>query len=184
MSEITFIRHAATDLAGTFCGHTDPPLNEEGLRQLAALQNQLRDHPIDLIYSSDLHRAYATALALAHNDAGRIITTPSLREIFFGDWEGLIWSEIERKDPAFAEQWLAQHSTLTPPNGEPYQHFRQRVIDALSRIEQAHPDQAILVVTHAGVMREILQQRCGLTPQQAREKTRAYCSTFTLARPA
>ncbi|MDQ1693485.1 MAG: hypothetical protein QOH85_1020, partial [Acidobacteriaceae bacterium] len=37
MTEILLVRHAETDLKGTFCGHSDPPLNDAGRAQLPAI---------------------------------------------------------------------------------------------------------------------------------------------------
>jgi broad specificity phosphatase PhoE len=37
MDSLLFIRHAETDLAGRFCGHSDPPVNKRGHRQIKEL---------------------------------------------------------------------------------------------------------------------------------------------------
>ncbi len=57
MSRVLFIRHAETEMAGRFCGHSDPELNAQGRMQLAALTQLLSAEPIDTVYSSDLRRA-------------------------------------------------------------------------------------------------------------------------------
>ena len=65
MREILFIRHAETDMAGTFCGHSDPDLNVRGRAQLAGLIKDLRGENLGSVYTSDLRRTRATGLAIA-----------------------------------------------------------------------------------------------------------------------
>jgi len=38
MSRVLFIRHAETEMAGRFCGHSDPDLNAQGQAQLAGVR--------------------------------------------------------------------------------------------------------------------------------------------------
>ncbi len=59
MSRVFFIRHAETEMAGRFCGHSDPELNAQGRMQLTELAHLLSAEPIDEVYSSDLRRARA-----------------------------------------------------------------------------------------------------------------------------
>ncbi len=84
MSELLLIRHAETDMAGTFCGHSDPELNARGRVQLGELINRLRKEKIGVVYSSDLRRAHTTGMAIAEafNVACHLRST--LREINFG----------------------------------------------------------------------------------------------------
>lgn len=93
MNDILFIRHAETDMAGTFCGHSNPPINARGQHQIQTLINTLHGEEIECIFTSDLARAAYTARALA--DAFRVpcIERPNLREIDFGNWEGLTWQQ-------------------------------------------------------------------------------------------
>ena len=49
MSEILFIRHAETEMAGRFCGHSDPELNSRGRTQLTSLTHLLSCEPIDTL---------------------------------------------------------------------------------------------------------------------------------------
>jgi len=178
MSGIVFIRHAATDMAGTFCGHSDPPVNAIGRRQIETMIESLSGERWDAIYSSDLRRAVTTAEALAKTSALEVIMTPHLREIHFGEWEGLTWEEIERRDPAYAHRWLESFPAVAAPAGESFQAFEDRVLKEVDQLIQLAADRRIAVVTHGGVMRVILCRRLGYSQQQAWEATRPYCSSF------
>ena len=181
MNGLLFIRHAETDLAGTFCGHSDPPVNARGHQQIQALMRCLADEPIDAIYSSDLSRAVITANAFAEAFGARVTTSPTLREIHFGQWEGLTWNEIERRDAAYAKHWTEAFPHLPAPGGELFAQFEARVRSEVDRLLLLAQDKRIAVVTHAGVMRLVLETYCGYTAQRARAQTASYCCTFTCA---
>ena len=63
MNSVLFIRHAETDMAGTFCGHSNPPINARGRQQIQTLMDALKGEEINCIFTSDLERAPATAAA-------------------------------------------------------------------------------------------------------------------------
>ncbi len=177
---LLFIRHAETDLAGTFCGHTDPPLNLKGLTQVEALLSSLHAQPINTVYSSVLRRAHATATPLAHAHHAPLVTRPALREINFGAWEGLNWSQIEALDQPAAQQWLDHYPDLPTPAGEPFQNFQTRILTEVATLQQFTGNGLAAVVTHAGVLRVVLQQLCKADANLAHTLTRPYCCYFHL----
>ena len=129
MSEILFIRHAETDMAGTFCGgRSDPELNARGRVQLAELIKTLRKEGINVVYTSDLRRTHQTGIGIAEAFGVDCHVRPALREIDFGQWEGLAWEEIERRDKAYALRWIAEYPHLQAPDGESFCDFERRVL--------------------------------------------------------
>jgi broad specificity phosphatase PhoE len=178
MSEILFIRHAETDMAGTFCGHSDPELNARGRDQVCKLIDRLRGEDFEAVYTSDLRRAHATGSSLAAAFALDCHVRPALREIDFGSWEGLTWEEIEKRDQDFARRWSAEYPNLPAPGGERFSDFEQRVIGEVEFMstEADVADRPILVVTHAGVLRSVLQRLQGRSDAEAWERTREFCS--------
>jgi alpha-ribazole phosphatase len=178
MSEILFIRHAETDLAGTFCGHSDPELNTRGRVQLAELVNRLRTENIGKVYASDLRRAHATGAAIADAFGVNCHVRTALREIDFGQWEGLTWKEIEQRDETYARRWIAEYPRLPAPNGESYDDFERRVLDEVKFLSMNAEveGRCIVVVTHAGVLRTVLCTLNGCPEDDAWEQTRSNCS--------
>ena len=174
MSEIVLIRHAATDMAGRFCGHSDPELNRRGYAQLPTLVEKTRGQNIGAIYTSDLRRASITARAIADALHVECYPCPSLREIDFGDWEGLSWSEIERSDPAYAARWLREYPDLPAPNGESFSLFEERVLRAFQLLRTVAFTKSIAVVSHAGVLRTILRRLQGYSERDAWQSTSSY----------
>ena len=175
MSEILFIRHAETDMAGTFCGHSDPELNTYGHAQVAELIDKLHAEDISIVYSSDLRRAHATGMAIAEAFDVDCHVRPGLREINFGQWEGLTWKEIEQRGGAYARRWVAEYPLLTAPDGEGFRDFERRVLDEV-RLLSSTVGHRIAVVTHAGVIRTVLCTLAGLRDEDAWEQTKSYCS--------
>jgi alpha-ribazole phosphatase len=174
---LLLIRHAETDFAGTFCGHSDPPVNERGHLQIGQLVNELKRHELDVVYSSDLERALTTAEAIATFCSAPLRVVARLREIGFGDWENSTWEQNELRDPAYAQRWLAEFPRLPAPNGEEFDPFEKRVLRGFDDIAASNQNAAI--VTHAGVLRVILARRCGLSEEMAWLQTKAHCSVFT-----
>jgi broad specificity phosphatase PhoE len=171
--EILLVRHAETDLKGTFCGHTDPPLNGAGRAQVPAILHAIGNRPVETILTSDLRRARETAKAVAQHYAAKLLLRPGLREIFFGEWEGLRWQQIEERDTDFARAWMESFPNLTPPGGESVRDFEARIESELHYLSGLAGDSALIVVTHAGVMRAMLKRQ-GLSDKEAWAATRDY----------
>jgi len=180
MSELLFIRHAETDMAGTFCGQSDPDLNTRGHAQLSELINRLRKEQIGVVYTSDLLRARATAKAIAKAFGVKWHVRPALREISFGRWEGIRWEEIERRDQAYALRWIADYPRLAAPGGENWDDFERRVLEEVKflSLEAEACGCQVAVVTHAGVLRTLLCALHGYSEDRAWEQTRSYCSAI------
>jgi alpha-ribazole phosphatase len=176
MSDILFIRHAETDMAGTFCGHSDPDLNARGHRQTFDLIDRLRPKNIGTVYTSDLRRAQTTAEAIASTFGIECRLRRALREINFGEWEGLTWKEIEQRDEAYARQWMAEHPLLPAPEGEAFRDFEQRVLKEVAFLSTKAAEQDIAVVTHAGVLRTVLCSLHQCSEEDAWRLTKPYCA--------
>ena len=180
MKGLLLIRHAETDMAGRFCGHSDPELNERGHQQLAGVVDRLSEYAIRRIYTSDLHRARQTAEAIALHFGMEFEVRPCLREIHFGQWEGLSWSEIEACDPPLARSWAEQYPNVTAPGGESLQQFERRVCAESAFLFTAATELPIAVVAHAGFMRVLLTEFYGVPEEEAWKLTKEYGSVVAL----
>ena len=178
MNEMLFIRHAETDMAGTFCGHSDPPINGAGRAQIAKLLDALRGEDISVVYTSDLQRAVATGQAIAEFFGVPCVSRRGLREIDFGTWDGLTWQQIEAVDPAYAQRWLDEFPNLPAPQGEGVEEFEARVQAEVDYLQRQCDTGSIAIVTHAGVMRCVLRTVCALDEKMAWELTSGYTCFF------
>jgi broad specificity phosphatase PhoE len=178
MDSLLFIRHAETDMAGRFCGHSDPPVNERGYRQIEELLKALEHEPIDSVYTSDLSRSRTTADAIARAFGLSSVAVPAFREIHFGEWEGLNWEEIEFRDEVYARRWSRAYPDLPAPSGEAFEAFRTRILTEVERLLATSNQKRAVVITHGGVMRVVLRALCGLDEKEAWKRTKDYCSFF------
>lgn len=174
MSKLILVRHVATDMAGRFCGHLDEGINAAGRAQLERLIDALGKWKFDHVYTSDLQRARQTAEAISLKFDLPLTIRPGLREISFGKWEGLSWNEIEQADAAAAQTWMKEYPYKAAPCGEEYAQFTARVCLEAELLFQSAKKSQDVVVTHAGVMREMLVRQCGVSSESAWSCTKEY----------
>lgn len=170
MKTILLVRHAETAMAGRFCGQSDPELSAVGLAQLPAIVQKVGPR-INRILSSDLRRTRQTANAIAQLIGVAVELRPALREIHFGLWEGLAWSEIEAQFPQQAQAWLEESPPRTAPEGERYEDFLERVDSEFLSLLAGTADEKLVVVTHRGVMLSALTRFFGFSEQDAFDRT-------------
>jgi broad specificity phosphatase PhoE len=114
------------------------------------------------VISSPLERCqhFAAHAAAAHALTPRIDET--WQEIDYGDWDGMPIDEWRRlAAPQFAE-FRRDLSKLTPPNGEGYLDFKDRILSAWSALTDEPDGGHVLVVTHGGVLRVVLPTVLGM----------------------
>jgi broad specificity phosphatase PhoE len=181
---IVLIRHAETDMAGRFCGHSDPALNAVGERQAICVAEEVSKLGIGRICSSDLRRASQTAAAIAQRTGIAVNYLTGLREIHFGQWECLAWEEIEVRFPEEADLWLRKFPSPSTPGGEAYIPFTARVDTAIATLLCETADVTTAVVTHRGVMRYALTKFFGFSEANAWTRTARYGATVIATNPA
>ena len=154
---LLLVRHGETDwnLAQRFQGHSDVPLNQVGLQQAQALKDRLSDEIITSFYSSDLERAHETAKIIANRKID-LQSDARLREVHFGDWEGLTYYEIQKKYPGQLAAWEQDVYKVAPPNGETLEALASHTQSFLNDLLLNHKDETILIVAHGGVIRVLI----------------------------
>jgi broad specificity phosphatase PhoE len=114
------------------------------------------------VYSSDLRRARQTADAVARKFGLEVEVRPELREMHFGEWEGLSWNQIAKRYPRLASLWIERFPNQTIPGAEPLSQFQKRIAAGVCKVVAANRGQCALIVTHAGVIRFTLSKVLGL----------------------
>ncbi len=151
--QIALLRHAQTDLHGCFCGHSDPSLSVQGREQIPSVIRSLSQVIPKAIWSSDLRRATETAEPIAKHFGLHYATSPALREMNFGLWEGLTWKEVELQYPEDARAWAKFFPHHRPPGGESFLELQARVVEQLEQLAKHAEPGCTLVATHAGFIR-------------------------------
>src|SRR5262245_54561599 len=101
-----------------FSGSRDLPLTPQGERQAHALAEALAGERVAAIYASPLERTRGTAEIIARAQRLSVIVEPGLREMAFGDWEGLTRDEVEARWPELFDLWRATPERAVPARGE------------------------------------------------------------------
>lgn len=158
MTKIILVRHGQTlwNVECRYQGQSDVCLNETGLQQARLVAGRLVNEDIAAIYASDLDRAKTTAEEIAKRHNLNVSIVPEFREISFGEWEGLSFSEIDEKWPGAMKRIFRQPDTIEIPGGETYQDVQIRAMGAIQKLVAKHPEETIVVVSHGATIRTIL----------------------------
>lgn len=160
--ELVLIRHGYTqwNKERRYLGRTDVsfvPGEAERLKKLRTqppLGGEFRR-----VYCSDLRRCRETLAALVPHLLPQAVYDSRLREMDFGAWEGCTYDQL--KDNPLYRRWIDNPEEATPPEGEAWTQFAARVDHfwtQLQREVQAPEASRILLVTHGGVIRQLLAQ--------------------------
>ena len=168
---LLLIRHGETawNAEHRIQGHLDIPLSATGIRQAASLGRRLAAEAITAIYSSELARAWLTAVPFAARLGLDIIPDSRLRERSFGVFEGLTADEIAARHPEGFRLWRMRDPAWAMDEGESGQQLIDRVLSALHDIASRHHGETVAVVTHGGVLDVAYRAARGLSWDAPRE---------------
>jgi broad specificity phosphatase PhoE len=161
MIEILLVRHGQTNAnsAGYWQGWTDLPLNSTGQAQAESIARRLsaEQDQIEALYTSPLRRAQQTAHAIGN----RLALTPrpldQLKEIHFGDLEGITLREMEARFPDLYAQWQDKTDMAFQwPGGERRADFFARAAESCDLIRARHRGDRVVIVAHGGTIRACL----------------------------
>lgn len=171
LTDLVLVRHAQAEhnVAGRHAlmsGWADLPLTACGTAQAERLarwlQHELR---AAAVYTSPSERARHTALPIVRRLAVELRIESDLREIHCGDADGRSIAEVRERYP---REWAANDAQQDPnfrwPGGESYREFRERVLGVVERIAAAHRGERVVLVTHTGVISQLMGHYAGLSP--------------------
>lgn len=170
--EIYFVRHGEThwNRDQRIQGHADIPLNEMGRSQSLQLNQLLAKTPFSAAFASDLLRAKQTAEHIIEPRDLPIQLSPALRERGVGALEGMNKDRYEEMIAPFLHSKQAlDHQTYlhTPwhPEVESVHSVFKRVTEFLFPLAAFYQKQSLLIVSHGGVIRSILDH-IAFTPKK------------------
>ncbi len=153
---LIFIRHGESEAnaTGRFTGQSNAfALTERGHAQAEAAARYFCDTHIDAVYASDLCRAYQTAVHVAEPHKLAVRKEPGFREIFAGEWEGKKFEDLPVLFPVDFGLWRSDIGTSVCTGGESVAALQQRVAETVERVVRAHPNQTVVIGTHATPIR-------------------------------
>jgi uncharacterized phosphatase len=150
MTELYLVRHGETDwnAARRIQGRTDIPLNETGREQAHRAGALLARRRWNAIYASPLGRAHETATIIGeHLGMHEVTHLEALIERNYGEAEGMGFDEIEARYP----------EGVHAPGQETREVVAARVVPALLELAAQHPGERLILVSHGGAIRSVLQ---------------------------
>lgn len=142
----------ALQVVGRCIGHTDVKVMPRKARRLAyRIRRFARVNGLPAcIWTSDLQRSLCVGQVLAGWSWEHRVD-PDLREVDFGSWDGLPWTDIPFDE---VDAWASNLMHYAPGGGEPVEKLLARVSRCLARL----PAQA-MVVGHGGWISAAIWQR-------------------------
>jgi broad specificity phosphatase PhoE len=168
---LVMLRHGQTayNLRSRMQGQLDTELTDLGRAQAVAAAAALAKHQPLLIISSDLRRAYDTAVALAELTGLPVHADERLRETHLGDWQGMTHSEIDAIAPGARLAWR-EDASWAPHGGENRVDVAARSLPLIAELLAGEPDwgvaeepaRPVVLVAHGGLIAALTAALLGL----------------------
>jgi alpha-ribazole phosphatase/probable phosphoglycerate mutase len=140
--KITYFVHGTTtdNEQHISSGWKDAELSELGVRQAQELKEQTKEQKFDVVFCSDLKRAYVSA-QLAWEGVYPIIPDDRLRECNYGKLNGASSDLVE---PMQEDECIYKPF----PDGESYEDVKARVSDFLKLLKKDYDGKHVAIVAH------------------------------------
>ncbi len=158
MTTLIFVRHGQSmaNFTQSFAGNLDVELSDLGKKQAElAAEYITKNFSVDKIYSSNLKRAYDTAVPTAKKLGLDVIATSDFIEIYGGLWEGLTFDEIANTYPDEYAVWKDDFSNAQCPEGESAKDVYLRIKKAALKVAEENEGKTVLIAAHATVIRAV-----------------------------
>ncbi|WP_407537652.1 histidine phosphatase family protein [Acinetobacter baumannii] len=153
---IDLLRHGESQYSHTLRGHLDDELTAKGWQQMQSTIEQVTNQTWDVIVSSSLKRCACFAEQLAKTAELPLLVNHDLKEMYFGEWEGVSTQQIYETSPELLANFWQKPSQYCPPCAETLNQFQTRVLkgfqDLLGYMQKQNLQHA-LVITHGGVIK-------------------------------
>ncbi len=168
MTRLIIVRHgqSVANQQTRFAGHSNFDLTKTGHKQAELVAKYVQEHfKIDAVYSSDLKRAYHTALPTAKLFGLPVNKREGLRELFAGEWETLTIEEIYEQYKEDFEVWINNFSYARCTDGESVFELYERVCPEILSIAEENDGKCVLIATHATPIRVFECMARGFGPE-------------------
>ncbi len=149
--KVILIRHGECSTGGCYTGRKSTvSLNRLGEKQITEIDINISSEA--KLYCSALTRAKESAeIICSRFNLNNPIIDNRIDELDFGVWEGLNYTQIMEKYSEIANVWYQNPFDVTPPNGEHYRDFIDRIREFWNTICKTDI-QEVVIVTHGGVI--------------------------------
>lgn len=161
-TRLVLVRHAVTAHTGPLLSGRMPgiDLSEKGVGQAEATAQRLAKLPVAAVYASPIERTTQTAQQIAAHHSLDVQPLPGVIEADYGDWTGGKIAELAKTDEWKVVQ--AAPSRARFPNGESITEMQARTVAALDEIVARHPNETVVVVSHADPIKSAIAHFSGM----------------------
>ncbi|MEU7894014.1 histidine phosphatase family protein [Nonomuraea sp. NPDC049152] len=170
MTRLVLVRHGESvwHAENRYAGISDIALTPLGVRQADWLAGWAGEAGLSSVWASTLSRSIRTAEPCAQAVGAPLRTDERLRELAFGDAEGLTADEMSLRFPQARDDFRADPVAHHLPGGEDPVKAATRFTECLRDIAAEHPGERVLVVAHTTVIRLALCQLIGVPLREYR----------------
>ena len=161
---LILVRHGETEWnrEGRFQGQSPVGLSEKGIMQAKETAKALAAMKPTALYSSPLTRAMMTAKEISKEVSLEVTPLDGIKEVHLGEMEGITGREMRSRFGAFYAAWRKDPGQAVFPAGESMRQLQDRAWNAIVGLEKAHPNGAVIAVSHNFAIRAILCRFMGL----------------------
>jgi alpha-ribazole phosphatase len=176
------VRHGQTAASrdNRFSGSADPPLTAAGEAMAQAFAHTYASMKWDAIYTSPMLRTRQTADPLCRLAGVQAIVEDGLKEVGYGDWEGLRQEDVKAQWPEAFEHWAHDVASRGTPGGETAFHVAARAMPVVEEIRSRYERGNVLIVSHKATLRIITCALLGLDVRLFRERIAHPVSAVTM----
>lgn len=182
MTKVYLIRHAEAEgnIYRRAHGHYNGLVTVKGNKQIELLRKRFEGERIDAVYSSDLTRAFTTAMALSEPRGLEVTATPALREVDIGIWEDRTWGDIEYSDHEMNDYFTSDPAKWSIEGGEPFDDVGDRLYNCILEIAKNHDGGAVAVFSHGFAIRTLLCRLRGIASNEIEKVSHCDNTAVTL----
>ena len=170
--DLYMVRHGQTAASreNRFSGASDPPLTQVGEAMADAFAQAYASLTWDAVYTSPMLRARQTADALCRRIGVEANLEDGLKEIDYGEWDGLRQDDVKQRWPEAFEHWADDVASRGTPGGETAFNVAARAMRVVEAIRARHQRGNVLLVSHKATLRVITCALLGLDVRLFRER--------------
>lgn len=176
------LRNAETEYCrtGRYCSQDGVALTAQGQQMADYFAKAYHHLDWKAVFCSPLSHAAATVQPLCQITGLTVERRDHLRELSFGQWEGMAPAEVNAAFHDDYIRWLADPAWNTPTEGEKAMQVARRSSDVLAEIEEAYPDGNVLIVSHKATLRIMLCTLLGIDVGRYRDRLAMPVSAVSL----
>jgi probable phosphoglycerate mutase len=161
-TRLVLVRHGVTAHTGPLLSGRMPgiDLSDKGVEQAEAAADRISLLTVSAVYASPIERTTQTATYIAKRLGLEVQPLPGVIEADYGDWTGGKIADLAKTDEWKVVQ--AAPSRAVFPGGESLRAMQSRMVDALDAVVASHPNETVVVVSHADPIKSAIAHYTGM----------------------